>query len=350
MRRLATLALVVAAASWIANGQQLTITNVALNVAVIGEPYQAVLMETAGDPGPIVWSFVPANSQPFGFVIGPGPAGQPATTGTFCYGSFNADGAPICTGNVSTPPNVYKVTIQAASLSTGKTASAQYTLPVVNPLQFQSTSLPPAVANQPYVAQIQTSGGTGQFLWSLIAGALPPGIGLDVPTGLLSGTAPGVNATYAFTLQVLDQVTGFKASQAFTLDVVGGLVILTTTLPDATVNQPYTPIQLQATGSPILVWSVQAGWQLPPGLSLTPGGVLSGTGLNIGQYEFVIQVANPQIPGLVATQKFTMFVTLGPLSIKEPTLPTATRILLTSLRSAGSRPTPGVSTSRIRKA
>ena len=177
MRRLATLVLVVVAAPWIAAGQQqLTITNVALNVAVVGQPYQAVLMETAGDPGPIVWSFAPANSQPFGFVIGQGPAGQPATTGLFCYGSFNANGPPNCNGNVITPPNVYKVTIQAASLSTGKTTSMQYTLAVVNPLQIVTTNPPPAVANQGYAAQIQTSGGTGQFLWSLTAGSLPPGI------------------------------------------------------------------------------------------------------------------------------------------------------------------------------
>ena len=62
-----------------------------------------------------------------------------------------------------------------------------------------------------------------------------------------------------------------------------------------------------------------------PGFSLSSAGVLSGTGLNIGQYTFVVEVANPQVPGLIASQALSLTVTSGPLSIKESSLPTATQ-------------------------
>jgi len=324
MRRLATLAVIIAGAAGTA-AAELTIDSVALNVATIGQPYVPVSLVTSGDPGPIVWSFVPAGSAPFGFVLGPGPVGGPGTDGTFCYGLDNPGGPPNCAGgNVITPPGVYTVTIRATSLSTGQSATQKFTLPVVNPLQIPSTPPPDATANQTYSYQIPVSGGTGQFTWSITSGTLPAGIALNPGTGFLSGIAPGVNATYGFIVQVLDQVTGFTASQTFTFNVVGGLAILTTTLPDAIVNQPYTPIQLQAVGSPTLIWSVQKGWVLPPGIILSPGGVLSGTGLNVGQYMFVIQAASPAT-GLVATRTFSFFITLGPLSISERTLPVATQ-------------------------
>ena len=129
---------------------------------------------------------------------------------------------------------------------------------------------------------------SGQFSWSVTAGALPPGIVLDAFNGLLAGTPGGVAASYAFTVRVLDQATGLSASRAFTINVLG-LAITTSSLPDATVNQPYS-FQLQAVQpgvvNPVLVWSVPA--QVAPWIqsvrewsadrNRTQPGVISGSG------------------------------------------------------------------------
>ena len=325
MRRLATLALVIAAAALTAAGQ-LSITSEALNVAVIGQPYQPVTLTTSGDPGPIVWSFIPSGPPAFGFVIGSAPIGQPVTNGLFCYGSAGPSSPNCAASGVIGSPGVYPVEVQAMSLSTGQTAIAMYSLPVVNPLQILTTLLPDATVNQSYLTQVQSSGGTGQFVWSVTSGSLPPGIGLDTVKGSLNGTPFGVGATYMFTLQVLDQVTGFTASRAFTLNVLG-LAVTTSSLPDATVAQPYS-FQLQAAQpgvvNPVLVWTVPIGAQLPAGFSLSSSGLLTGTGLNPGSFLVPVEVDNQQYE-LSATRNLTLLVTLGPLGINEAVLPTATQ-------------------------
>jgi len=135
---------------------------------------------------------------------------------------------------------------------------------------------------------------------------------------------PGVNNVYTFTIQVLDQVTQFTASQTFTLAVVGGLAITSTTLPDAVLNHPYS-FQFQGTGGANLVWSVQPGWPLPPGFALSPSGLLTsptGPGNSLGKFQLEIQLTNPQLelttpPNLYP---FTLYVTLGPLGINQAAL------------------------------
>ncbi|MCU1339249.1 MAG: Ig family protein [Bryobacterales bacterium] len=322
MRRLTTLAIGVAAAALAARGQSagFTITTTSLPTAIFGQPYTPFVLQTANDTGPLSWDFLPSGSGASGFVVGPGQAGQ-NTTGTFCYGFPTASGPPTCTGTVQTVPGVYTFTLQATSLSTDRAASRQFTLAVVQPLQITTSTLPDAAANQPYAFQIQATGGTGQFAWSITAGALPPGIVLGAGTGTLSGTAPNVTASYPFTVQLLDQVTQATTTAKFTINVIGGLVITTLALPDATVNQPYS-FQLKSAGGGSVIWSVPAGSQLPSGFSLSSGGLLTGFGLSTGTFTFQIQ-AMDALTQVIATRTFTFNITLGPLHIVETSLPNA---------------------------
>jgi hypothetical protein len=273
-------------------------------------------------------------------VVGPAPFGQPGTDGTFCIGFVTANGPPNCTTSPvsALPGQPYTFTIQATSFSTGKTATQQYTFAVVQPLQITTLTLPDAAANLPYAVQMQATGGTGQFAWSVLAGALPPGIGLDPAKGVLSGTAPNVTASYTFTIQLLDQVTQATATSQFTINVLGGIAITTTALPDATVFQPYS-FQLKSAGGGSLVWSIPAGSQLPAGFSLSSGGLLTGFGQSTGTFTFQIQLMDQETQ--VTTQRiFTLNVTLGPLHIVETTLPNATQNVAyhASLTAAGGIP------------
>ena len=310
MRRLATLGFVIAAAAVTAAGQ-FTITTASVPTANVGLPYPNVSLQATGATGPFEWSFV--EGGPPNFTVDQAPA----VTGTFCYRS--------CGGfAVQETPGQYSFTIQAYSPTTGVYAYKDFTLVVERPLQIVTTSLPNANANQTYQTQMQGSGGTGNFTWSIFSGTLPPGITLTDPVkGILAGTAPGVNGTYPFTVRLLDQATLESVTRALSITIVNGIAILTTSLPDAIVNQAYS-YQLQGTGQN-LVWTPAPGTVFPPNLTLTSDGILSGPVIATGSFSIAVQLVNSQVPSAPATRNFTLLVTLGPLGINERTLPGATR-------------------------
>ena len=321
MRRLTTLGLLLAGAA-LTLSAQLTITTKSVPPAIFGQPYPAVTLDTTGDPGPVTWSFPAGAPAPSGFVVGPA---QVITQGTFCYGFPAQSGPPLCTGAVQTFPGVYNFIVQATSQSTGQIATKQLTIAVVQQLQIITTTLPDAAANQPYAVQIMTQGGTGQFAWTVPFGTLPAGIVLDPAAGTLAGTAPNVTATYNFTIQVQDQVTLQVASRPYTLNIQGGIAITTPSLPNAYVGQAYS-FQMQSSGGKTMVWSIPAGWTLPPGFSISSSGLLTGFGTGTGIFQTRIQVLE-QESQVVATHDYTLNVTLGPLGIVESTLPAANQNL-----------------------
>lgn len=67
------------------------------------------------------------------------------------------------------------------------------------------------------------------------------------------------------------------------------VLILTTSLPAATVGVPYTAQLLAQGGTPPIVWSVISG-ALPNGLSLNGStGMISGTPTAVGTSTFTVQ-------------------------------------------------------------
>jgi hypothetical protein len=70
------------------------------------------------------------------------------------------------------------------------------------------------------------------------------------------------------------------------------LVITTQSLPAATVGVPYSATLTATGGIPPYTWTVISG-SLPPGLSLSSAGVISGTPTTAGTYNFTVQVIDP---------------------------------------------------------
>jgi hypothetical protein len=69
--------------------------------------------------------------------------------------------------------------------------------------------------------------------------------------------------------------------------------IITGSLPDGKVGSAYTPTQLQAAGGvpPYTSWTWGNGWPyLPPGLNLSPSGLITGTPTARGTYGFAVSV------------------------------------------------------------
>ncbi|HZU80611.1 MAG TPA: Ig domain-containing protein [Acidimicrobiales bacterium] len=157
------------------------------------------------------------------------------------------------------------------------------------PVQITTTSLPGATVGQPYSAQIQVTGGTPPYKYTLTDTPeypLPPGLSLGLTTGVISGTAgtPPVNqpTTYTFIVNVFDN-GGIDSNPAqtelsITLTPPGyvpppPLQITTTSIPDATYNTAYS-FQMQATGGTGgYAWDAQ---NLPQGFTMSPSGVISG--------------------------------------------------------------------------
>ncbi|MCB9895346.1 MAG: hypothetical protein H6839_12920 [Planctomycetes bacterium] len=138
-----------------------------------------------------------------------------------------------------------------------------------------------------FVAQ----GGTGALSFAVTGGALPPGLGLNV-SGMLTGT-PTQQGVYNFNVGITDTLS-VSANAGFQLTIdppANGNPTITTTspLPSGTANRVYTPVTLTATGGTApYAWSVVG--TLPPGMSLSPAGVLDGTPTLKGTYAFSITV------------------------------------------------------------
>jgi hypothetical protein len=79
-------------------------------------------------------------------------------------------------------------------------------------------SLALGVVSSAYSVTISAAGGTSPYVFSLVSGALPPGLSLNSTTGVISGT-PTTPGTYSFTLKVTD-TNGSVGNQPFSITVI----------------------------------------------------------------------------------------------------------------------------------
>ena len=114
-------------------------------------------------------------------------------------------------------------------------------------LMITTTSpLPQATINTPYTYNLNATGGTGTYTWSLAGGSLPMGITLNTMTSFVMGT-PTQAGTFNFTAKVTDGA-GDTATANLQLNVNGAIAITctaclsgTTSLPYGSVGVPFNP-------------------------------------------------------------------------------------------------------------
>lgn len=133
-----------------------------------------------------------------------------------------------------------------------------------------------ACGSSAYAAEIVADGPSRALVFTVVQGSLPPGLTLDTSVRLdmkttLSGTITTAGA-YSFVIQAQD-ANGSFAQKAYT---IYALQITDVSLPSFEVGVPYSH-QLHATGgSGNYAFKVALG-SLPPGLTMTVAGYISGT-------------------------------------------------------------------------
>lgn len=215
-----------------------------------------------------------------------------ATNGVTVLGSANAAGA----GSAETLSNVdlpgsgdYFVQVYENNTPTESqlymlnfSAAAFCPTIVVDP-----PSMADAMIGQPYNQAMSAFGGTGPYSFAVTSGALPAGLTLS--SGSLSGTPTGPTGPANYTITATDTATNCISSQSYTQFVVCPPISLTpTSLPGGLIGRAYNKT-LTASGTiGPYGFAVTAGG-LPPGLTLTPGGNLSGTpSTQTGTFNFSV--------------------------------------------------------------
>jgi large repetitive protein len=204
-------------------------------------------------------------------------------------------GSPSATGT-------YSFTITATDIL-GASVSRSYSM-VVNPaLSIATTSLtniPVALAT---TQTITATGGTGAKVFTVTSGTLPAGLTLS-PGGVLGGT-PTTAGTSNFTITVTD-AAGATASQAYSIVAGGAVAISPTTLTAPVINVSGYSATISATGGTGAKSFAVTSGSLPTGLSLSSGGVLSGTATAAGTYNFTVTATDAA--GVTANQAYTLVV------------------------------------------
>jgi hypothetical protein len=209
---------------------------------------------------------------------------------------------------------------------------------------------PDGTVGTPY--SVQLAGRTGSGCWpydtfAVISGSTPPGISVS-SSGLISGT-PTTAGTYQFYVQIKDYAgpddqwctTLEHSERQFQITITGGApppapvkIAQSTLAPAATVlNTPYT-FQFSAQGGGTQTWTLQSG-TLPSGVTLSSGGLLSGTPTVTGDFTFTVGVINGTSSD---THTYTLSV-VAPLKITVPTATVAEigRALKLQLEASGGK-------------
>lgn len=268
-----------------------TISTATLPNGTVGAVYPGANLAASGGTGSgYGWS---ASGLPAGLTLS--AAGQ-------------LSGTPMAAGSSN-------VTLTVTD-SGGNSASRILGLTVVTaPLTITTTTLAGGTVGGAYSQTLSASGGTLPYSWAISSGSLPGGLTLS---GNTIGGSPTGAGTFSFMAKVTDNV-GAMASQSLSI-VVGtrppAPVVTTLLLPAGPVGSAYSQTLAASGGTPPYAnWKLAAG-SLPPGLTLSSSGLISGTPSSVGSATVTVEVTDSGIPAQSGTAQYTMTVA-GDCNLRE---------------------------------
>ena len=228
-------------------------------------------------------------------------------TGTVPPGMSFVEATGVLSGTPTTAgPYTFRVTVTDSLLAS---TFIDYPITISPPtaLALTPTTVSDGTVGVLYTpVTITPSGGVGPYTLTQ-GGTIPPGMSFVPATGVLSGT-PTTVGTYSFTVTVTD-------STNVTLTVTYPITINKITLgglPNGAKNVAYSQT-ITVTPAATYTFGVTVG-TVPPGLTLSTAGVLSGTPTTIGTYTFTVQAVSAAGTG---TRIYTIIIS-QPIYVSSP--------------------------------
>lgn len=147
-------------------------------------------------------------ARDFSFIISAGtlPTGIALEGGVISDMSVGLSGVPTAAGNFT-----FTLTGQDAL---GGTVTRQYTFGVI---EITTDTLPLYRVGVAYNQQLNATGGSGTYIWSLISGTLPAGLVLS-PTGAITGTPTVSAGDVTITVQASDTTSAVSCTKELQLN------------------------------------------------------------------------------------------------------------------------------------
>jgi large repetitive protein len=192
----------------------------------------------------------------------------------------------------------------------------------INPAGSLTLTSPPAgTANTPYTGTIGVTGGTAPYTCSITGGALPAG--LTISNCTISGT-PTTPGTTTISVKGTDSSNPALTTTGPVIIVInpGALSLSLSTLPNGTVNTPYSSTIGVAGGTAPYSCTITAG-TLPAGLTLA-GCLVSGTPTVAGTVNLTVKATDASSPQETTTGPVSLTINAASLSLSLSTLPSGT--------------------------
>ncbi|TDN78992.1 uncharacterized protein YhjY with autotransporter beta-barrel domain [Stakelama pacifica] len=285
-----------ASASLTVNAPTITVSPASLTNATVGASYSTTI---SGSGGTAPYSFaVTSGALPAGIILaGNGTlSGVPTAGGAFSF-TITATDQDSYSGQRS-----YSLTVAAPSIAFAA-----------------SGALPDATRNVSYSQTLSASGGSVPYSYAVTGGALPAGLTLAA-NGTISGTPTG-GGTANFTVTATDSSTGsgpYTGSESYSITVtVPAVSLAPSTIPGATRNVSYSQALSATGGSGPYTYSISSG-ALPAGMTLSGGGVLSGTPTAAGSFIFTATATDQN--GNSGNRAYTLTVSTPAIALSPASL------------------------------
>ncbi len=239
--------------------------------------------------------------------------GESATETTTVSGSGTFSFQNLVSGSYTVTPSKAGVVFTPSSQTitlTGSNGTANFTAATL-----QSIAVTPATATvqagktQSFTATGTYSDGSTQNIstqvtWSSSNASVASVSSSGVATAIAGGSSSIIAS------QGVGE-TGVSGSAALTVQATP-LVIATTSLPTGLQNQAYAATVTATGGTAPYTWSLVNGTSLPPGLTLSSSGQISGVPTVAGTGNFTLQVTDGSSPQQAASQALSIIITSPP--------------------------------------
>jgi len=276
----------------------ITVTNPAVDTGVAGSAFSQTFTQSGG-VGTTTFSLA-GGTLPAGLTLASNGvlSGTPTQTGSFPI-TVKATDSNGCTGIGPT----YNLTINCQTIT------------VTNP------AVSSGVAGSAFSQTFTQSGGIGTTTFSLASGTLPSGLTLS-SAGVLSGT-PTQTGSFPITVKATDSNGCSGTGTTYNLTIACQTITVTNPAGNSGVaGSAFSETFTQSGGIGTTTFSLASG-TLPAGLTLSSGGVLSGTPTQTGTFTITVKATDSNgCSGIGAN--YTLTIACPAITVTNPAVSSGT--------------------------